>query len=106
MRDFSNVKATKDNIRIMGAKINRRDGALCAILTTLEQQGLLDSTLRSVNWAGADACAGQSWVREWFQKHKASDAQRRADALRARAAARQSALAKLTQAERAALGVC
>lgn len=98
MRDFSKVKATANNIRIMGAKINRREAALCALMTSMDDLDLLDDVLENVDWSEAAACAGEAWLTGWFEKHVGKDTARRE-------AVKRAALAKLTPAERKALGL-
>lgn len=92
-RNWSKVKATPKNIQIMGAKINRRDAALCAILSELDERDDLDDVLECIDWTQADSCAGEEWLKAWFDKHRQSD---HAD----RASRKAAALAKLTPAER------
>lgn len=98
MRDYSKVKATKRNIEIMGAKINRREAALCAILSHLRDIDELDDVLDNVDWDEAAACANGEWVKSWFEKHTQGDTARRE-------ATKQAALAKLSPTERRALGL-
>jgi hypothetical protein len=98
MRDYSKVKVTKRNIEIMGAKINRREAALCAILSYLRDVDDLEDVLANIDWDEAAACANGEWVKSWFEKHTRGDEARRE-------ATKQAALAKLSAAERRALGL-
>jgi hypothetical protein len=98
MRDFSKVKVTAKNIAIMGAKINRREAALCAVLSYLDEAGDLDNVIEGIDWDEASACANGEWLLGWFEKHTKTDTTRRE-------ATKAAALAKLTTAERKALGL-
>jgi len=86
--------------------------SLCAILSTIEDQTVLKSFFDRIDWMEAGVARGE--LERWWKEHKAEDARRRkAEAKRRKRAeergqsqlARETALAKLTAAERKLLGV-
>jgi len=81
--------------------------ALCALLSALERRfgPKLDLLEQEVDWQ--EAGITPQWLRAWWEKHKAEDAERlaREDRQEERAAARRAAMAKLSPDERAALGI-
>lgn len=78
---------------------------LCAVLTTLEARGWLHQTLDNIDYK--EAGITRKSLQNWWNEHKQRDVERR---LREQEEARRmrvkrNALAKLTDAEKKALGV-
>lgn len=84
------------------------EAILCGVFTFLENQPL-DGTLEAVleNLDYKEMGVTEEEVRVWWEVHKAQDARRRERERkeREREEARQTALSKLTDAEKAALGL-
>ncbi len=96
------VQVTKEDV----AEHNMLEAAMCGILTTFETklgQDELNKFLDMVDWT--EAGVKRRTLGLWWRKHKAKDAERRAqeEAKRHADELRASALSKLTPAERAAL---
>lgn len=78
---------------------------LCALATALEDSGLLDSVLETVDYN--EGGITRQWFDYWWADHKVEDQRRRAQERERKEAIirRAAALNKLTPEERAALGV-
>lgn len=76
----------------------------CAILTVLENSGMLESVLTACDWKEAGVTKAE--VLKWWAEHKEQDRKRRAweRADRKKREVKKQALAKLTPEERKALG--
>ena len=82
------------------------EAILCGILTSVEKSGRqVSSVFNDIDWK--EAGVKRSWAENWWVEHKEEDAERRIREAEeaAREAARISALSKLTNAEKKALGL-
>lgn len=91
-----------------GMTIEDFEAVLCGVFTAADQGILIgksDALMDVVDWC--EVGVARKTVESWWKKHQAEDAARRKKeaAERQRAALKQSALAKLTAEERAALGL-
>lgn len=95
-----------------GMTMDHFEAALCGIFTAVErwgndttQEGRLKQMLDKVDWE--EAGVKRKTVEIWWKKHKKEDEERRAreEAERQKEMLRQTALSKLTFAERIALGI-
>ena len=79
--------------------------AMCAILTTLTRQQTLAAVLKDTDWE--EAGVSEEEVLGWWKRHQREDAARRIREAAAKEmkAVRRQAVAKLSAAERKALGL-
>jgi hypothetical protein len=98
------VRVTRDDV----AEHNMLEASMCAILTALEDRfkdGSLNQLLDMVDWE--EAGVKRRTLGLWWKKHKAKDAERRVreEAARRKEELKVSALSKLTEEEKVALGI-
>lgn len=98
------VRVTRDDV----AEHNMLEASMCAILTVLEDRfkdGSLNQLLDMVDWE--EAGVKRRTLGLWWKKHKAKDAERRLreEAARRKEELKVSALSKLTEEEKVALGI-
>lgn len=82
------------------------EALLCGILSSVEKSGQqVSSVFNDIDWKEAGVKRG--WAEDWWVEHKEEDAERRIREAEeaSREAARISALSKLTNAEKKALGL-
>ena len=98
------VRVSREDI----AEHNMLEASMCGILTVLEDRfkdGSLDELLNMVDWK--EAGVKRRSLELWWKAHKKKDEERRAreEAARRKEELKASALSKLTDAEKIALGV-
>jgi len=103
--DGGMFRSDEDQARGLITTARDFEAVLCGILSAMITTDEVKYWLNEVDWK--EVGVSRKRVEKWWKEHQKEDAERRKreEALQAKLAARESALAKLTPAERHALGL-